>query len=121
MAKVLYVEDHEGQRDIMGRVLGMCGYEVEVACDGEEGVKKAREGRPDVILMDIRMPGRIDGLAAIRQLRDCPGTAHIPILDVSAWGTAKHQVQTLNAGANLHFTKPVPIEKLTAAINSHLG
>jgi CheY-like chemotaxis protein len=121
MTKVLYVEDHEAQRDIMGRMLGLYGYEVDLACDGEEGVEKARECHPDVVLMDIRMPGRIDGLAAIRQLRDSPGTADIPILTLSAWGTAKHQVQALKAGANVHFTKPVSIDKLTAAISRHLG
>ena len=70
MTKVLYVEDHEAQRDIMVQMLKLYGYEIEVACSGEEGVKKAREWCPDVILMDLRMPGRVDGLVAIRQLRN---------------------------------------------------
>ena len=121
MTKVLYVEDHEVQRDIMGQMLGLYGYEVDVACDGEEGVKKARERHPDVVLMDIRMPGQIDGLAAIRQLRDSPGMADIPIFALSAWGSAKHKAQALQAGADLHFTKPVSMDELTAVINRHLG
>ncbi len=120
MTKVLYVEDHEVQRDIMGRMLGLYGYEVDVACNGEEGVKKARECHPDVVLMDIRMPGRIDGLVAIRQLRSGPDTADIPIIAISAWGSAKHKERALRAGADLHFTKPVPMDKLTAAISYHL-
>ena len=120
MTKVLYVEDHEVQRDIMGRMLGLYGYEVDVACNGEEGVKKARECHPDVVLMDIRMSGRIDGLVAIRQLRSGPDTADIPIIAISAWGSAKHKVRALRAGADLHFTKPVPMDKLTAAISYHL-
>jgi CheY-like chemotaxis protein len=57
MTKVLYVEDHEAQRDIMVHMLELFGYEVDVAYDGEEGVKKAREWHPDVVLMDIRMAG----------------------------------------------------------------
>jgi two-component system cell cycle response regulator DivK len=121
MTKVLYVEDHEAQRDIMGRMLGLYGYEVDMASNGEEGVEKAQESHPDVVLMDIRMPGRIDGLVAIRQLRSGPDTADIPIIVISAWGSAKHKDRALRAGADVHFTKPVPIDKLTAAISHHLG
>jgi CheY-like chemotaxis protein len=120
MTKVLYVEDHEAQRDIMVQMLELFGYEVDMACSGEEGVKKAREWRPDVVLMDIRMPGRIDGFVAIRQLRDDPDMAHIPILVISAWGSAKHKERAMRAGADAHFTKPVPIDRLTAAISYHL-
>ena len=120
MAKILYVEDYEAQRDVMLWLLGMYGYEVDVAYDGEEGLKKARECHPDVILMDMPLLGRIDGLAAIRQLRNGPDTADIPIIVISAWGSFKHKVQALRAGANVHFTKPVPIDELTAAINRYL-
>jgi len=91
MMKVLYVEDHEGQRDIMTQMLELYGYNVAFASDGEEGIKKAREWQPDVILMDIRMPGPIDGLVAIRYLRDDPDTADIPIIVISAWGSAKQR------------------------------
>jgi CheY-like chemotaxis protein len=120
MRKVLYVEDYEAQRDIMMQMLELYGYEVDVACDGEEGVKKAQEWHPDVVLMDIRMSGPIDGLAAIRQLRNGPDTADIPIIAISAWGSVKHKAQALIAGADDHFTKPVPIDELIAAINRHL-
>jgi CheY-like chemotaxis protein len=121
MTKVLYVEDHEAQRDIMGRMLGLYGYEVDMASNGEEGVEKAQDWHPDVVLIDIRMPGRIDGVAAIRQLRSGPDTAGIPIIAISAWGSAKHKERALRAGADAHFTKPVPIDELTAAISHHLG
>ena len=120
MTKVLYVEDHETQRDIMGQILGLYGYEVDVACGGEEGVKKARECHPDVVLMDIRMPGRLDGLAAIRQLRSSPDTVDIPILVISAWGSAKHKERAMRAGADAHFTKPASIDELIAAIDRYL-
>jgi CheY-like chemotaxis protein len=119
MTKVLYVEDHEAQRDIMMRMLELFGYEVDVACNGEEGVEKAQEWLPDVVLMDIRMPGRIDGLVAIRQLRSSPDTSSIPVLAVSAWGSAKHKERTMRAGADAHFIKPVAMDELTAAINRH--
>jgi CheY-like chemotaxis protein len=121
MAKILYVEDYEAQRDVMLWLLGMYGYEVDVAYDGEEGLKKARECHPDVILMDIRLPGRIDGLAAIRQLRNGPDTVDIPIIVISALGGFEHKQQALRAGASVHFTKPVPIDELIAAINHRLS
>jgi CheY-like chemotaxis protein len=119
MTKVLYVEDHEAQRDIMVQMLELYGYEVDVASNGEEGVEKAHEWHPDVVLMDIRMPGRIDGLVAIRQLRNGSDTADIPIIVVSAWGSAKHKERALSAGADAHFTKPVTMDELIAAINRH--
>lgn len=115
MTKVLYIEDHEAQRNIMVQMLELYGYEVDVACNGEDGVEKAREWRPDVVLMDLRMPGRIDGFGAIRQLRNDSKTATIPIIVVSAW--VEHKEQALRAGANMHFTKPAPIGKLIAAIS----
>jgi two-component system cell cycle response regulator DivK len=121
MPKVLFVEDHEAQREIMRQVLEQCGYEFDTACTGEEGVERAREWHPDVVLMDVRIPGRIDGLAAIRQLRNDPNTADIPIIVVSAWGSSKHKEQALKAGADAHFTKPVSISELIEAINRHLG
>ena len=121
MTKVLYVEDHEAQRDIMGQVLELHGYEVDVACSGEEGVEKAQECHPDVILMDIRMPGRLDGLTAIQQLRNGPDTVDIPIIVISALGGFEHKQQAMRAGASVHFTKPVPIDDLIAAINHRLS
>jgi CheY-like chemotaxis protein len=120
MTKVLYVEDHEAQRDIMVQMLELYGYEVDVASNGEEGVQKAQEWHPDIVLMDIRMPGRIDGLVAIRQLRSAPDTMDIPILVISAWGSAKHKERALSAGADAHFTKPVTMDELVAAISRHL-
>ena len=120
MTKVLYVEDHEAQRDIMGQMLALYGYDLAFASDGEEGVKKAKEWQPDVVLMDIRLPGPIDGLVAIRQLRDDPDTADIPIIVISAWGSLKHKERALKAGADVHFTKPVTMDELIAAINRHL-
>ncbi|MDH4136690.1 MAG: response regulator [Anaerolineae bacterium] len=121
MAKILYVEDYEAQRDFMVWLLELCGgYEVDVACNGEEGLKKVREWHPDVVLMDIRMPGQIDGLAAIRQLRNGPDTVDIPIIVISAWGGFEYKQQALKAGADVYLVKPVPVDELFVAINRHL-
>ena len=122
MTKVLYVEDHKTHRDIMGQMLKLYGgYEVDMAYNGEEGVKKTREWHPDVVLMDIRMPGQIDGLAAIQQLRNGPDTINIPIIAVSAWGSFKHKKRAMKAGADMHLIKPAPMKELITAINCRLG
>jgi CheY-like chemotaxis protein len=121
MTKVLYVEDHETLRNIMVRMLELYGYEVDVACNGEEGVEKAQVWHPEVVLMDLHMPGRIDGFTAIRQLRDNPETADATVIVVSAWGSFTHEEQALEAGADVHLTKPVVMDELIAAINRHLG
>jgi len=102
------------------QMLELYGYEVDVASNGEEGVEKAQEWHPDIVLMDIHMPGRIDGLVAIRQLRSGPDTADIPIIVISAWGSARLKERALSAGANAHFTKPVTIDDLIAGINRYL-
>ena len=121
MAKVLCVEDHEAQRDIIVQILKLHGHDVDMACNGEEGVEKARKWHPDVVLMDIRMPGRIDGYEAICQLRSGPDTADIPIIILSAWGSAKHKEQALRASADAHLTKPVTMGDLIVTINRCLS
>lgn len=120
MAKVLFVEDHEAQRDAMVQMLEMHGYEVDVACDGEEGVRKVRECHPDVVLMDVRMPGRIDGCEAIRQLRNDPDTVDTPIIVITVWEGGKHKERAMKAGADAYFIKPVSVSELAAVINRYL-
>ena len=119
MSRILYIEDHPAQRDIMAQMLELSGYEVIVASDGLEGVDQARSWGPDLILMDLRMP-RMDGFEAIRELRKDPITAAIPIIAISAWASAKHKERAVEAGANEHFTKPVDISRLLETINRFL-
>lgn len=119
MAKVLYVEDHPAQRDIMAQMLELGGFEVAVAGDGVEGVKKATEWLPDIILMDLRMPRR-DGFEAIEKIRENGDTQRIPIIAISAWASGTHKKRTLDAGANEHFTKSVDLNRLMTTINNYL-
>lgn len=119
MPKILYVEDHPAQRDIMAQMLELSGYEVAVAGDGYEGVEKAQSWRPDVILMDLRMP-KMDGFEAIRRIRSEPSTASIPIIAISAWASSKHKEKALDAGADEHFTKPVDLNRLLSIIDGFL-
>ena len=120
MSKILYVEDHPAQRDIMAQMLELSGYQVAVASDGIEGVELAHSWNPDLILMDLRMP-RMDGFEAIKVLRSDPATADIPIIAISAWASAKHKDRALEAGADEHFTKPVDLSRLIETINRYLA
>jgi CheY-like chemotaxis protein len=120
VSKILYIEDHPAQRDIMAQMLELSGYEVAVATDGVEGVEKAQAWRPDLILMDLRMP-RMDGFEAIKELRKNPHTAGIFIIAISAWASAKHKERAIDAGADEHFTKPVDLSRLLETIERFLN
>lgn len=119
MFKILYIEDHPAQRDIMAQMLELSGYEVAVASDGIDGVEQAHSWDPDLILMDLRMP-RMDGFEAIKELRKDPDTTDIPIIAISAWASAKHKERAIDAGADEHFTKPVDLSRLLETINQLL-
>ena len=119
MSKVLYIEDHPAQRDILAQMLELNGFEVSVASDGVEGVEKTKAWLPDLILMDLRMP-RMDGFEAIKVIRSEEKTAQIPIIAISAWASAKHKERALAAGANEHFTKPVDLNRLLTTIGRYL-
>jgi two-component system cell cycle response regulator DivK len=120
VSKILYIEDHPAQRDIMAQMLELSGYEVAVASDGIDGLEQVRSWKPDLVLMDLRMP-RMDGFEAIRELRKDPTTADIPVIAISAWASAKHKERALEAGANEHFTKPVDLTRLLDTINRLLA
>jgi two-component system, cell cycle response regulator DivK len=83
MSQVLVVEDYDDARAMVEMILQDAGYQVLLAADGVEGVTLAREHRPDVILMDIFMPG-LDGIEATRQLKADPATAAVPVIAYTA-------------------------------------
>jgi len=110
--KVLYIEDHLSQRDIMQQRLEQWGCEVVVASDGFKGIETALKWRPDIILMDLRMP-RMDGLTAIRKLKRRDSTlSDIPIVAISAWDAKGLRDATLRSGAVRFIKKPFESEQL---------
>ena len=118
--RVLYVEDDKDLQFPMSQMLGIMGYQVECADNGKIGVEKAETWKPDIILMDVRMPV-MDGPTAIRILRDKPETEHIPIIVLSAYSDVKTRETCKQAGANIFLTKPADIEKIDALIKAQLG
>ncbi len=120
MTKILLVEDNELNRDMLSRRLSKRGYQVEVAVNGAQGIEMARSLAPDLILMDVGLPG-IDGLEATRRLKAEPGTSGIPIVALTANAMAGDQEEALAAGCDEYDTKPVDISRLVGKIQALLG
>jgi CheY-like chemotaxis protein len=114
--KVLYVEDHPAQSDIIKQILEFAEYEVILANSGEQGIEKAREEQPDLILMDLRMPG-MGGIEAVKRLKSDPAVSHIPIIVISAWTSHANRDEAIQAGAAKFMAKPVDTMRLIEHIN----
>jgi CheY-like chemotaxis protein len=117
--KILYVEDNDDNVYVIRNRLGRAGYTIIVATDGEQGVTMARTEQPDLILMDLRLPG-LDGWEATRQLKAMSETRHIPIIALSAHAMAGDRQKALAAGCEDYDTKPVDIARLRTKIQALL-
>ena len=106
MSVVLIIEDNEMNMKLARDLLGAKGYETLEAITGEEGVKLAREKKPDLVLMDIQLPG-INGIDALRQLRADPATAAIPVVAFTASVTPTDRSQITAAGFEGFLSKPI--------------
>jgi two-component system cell cycle response regulator DivK len=105
---ILVVEDNDKNRKLVRDVLTATGYRLAEAETGEEGVRLARERDPDLVLMDIQLPG-INGIEALRQLRADPATAAIPIVAVTASAMTQDRQKILAAGFDAYQSKPISI------------
>jgi CheY-like chemotaxis protein len=119
-ATILLVEDNEMNRDMLARRLEKRGYRVLTAGDGAEAVARARAAVPDLVLMDMGLPG-IDGWEATRQLRADPVTRRVPVIGLSAHAMAADRDRALAAGADDFDTKPVDFAQLVAKIETLLA
>lgn len=115
--KILLVEDNEANRDMLSRRLIRRGYAVVCAVDGEQGVTLARSETPDLILLDMSLPG-LDGWAAVRRVKADPATAHIPVIALTAHAMAGDRERALAAGCDDYDTKPVEFDRLLAKIEA---
>ncbi len=120
VATILVAEDNEPSRDALSRRLERRGYRVLLAVDGEQAVSIARSALPDLILMDLGLPG-IDGWEATRQLKAGAATRHIPLIVLSAHAMINDREMALAAGGDDFDTKPVRFEQLLAKIESLLA
>jgi two-component system, cell cycle response regulator DivK len=120
VAKILLVEDNEMNRDMLSRRLLKKGFEVVMALDGEQALEMAWAQAPDLILMDISLPG-LDGWEATRRLKARPETQAIPIIALTAHAMAGDREKCLEAGCNDYDTKPVEFPRLLGKIQELLG
>jgi CheY-like chemotaxis protein len=120
MPKVLLVEDNDFNRDMLSRRLKRRGYEIIDAADGEQALRLASDHVPDLILMDINLPG-MDGWEATRRIRRNDATASIPIIALTAHAMTGDREKTIGAGCNEYETKPVNFESLLSKMEALLG
>lgn len=117
--KVLCVDDDHDQRLLLSFLLERQGLDVRTACDGEEGVTVALEWLPDLILMDLMMPG-VDGFEAAKRLRADERTAQIPILALTAYGEEKMQSKAKAVGMDGFVLKTILPADLSDVLREHL-
>lgn len=119
MTKILLVEDNADNRDMLLRRLERKGFSVVLAVDGQDGINKTREEKPDLILMDMSLP-IIDGWEATRQIKSEPDIANIPVIALTAHAMSGDREKALEAGCNEYDTKPIDLERLLEKIESLL-
>ncbi len=115
MAKILLVEDNELNRNMLERRLLRKGFQVILAANGEESIAKAAQDSPDLILMDLSLPG-IDGWEATRRIKADNETAVIPIIALTAHAMTGDREKALAAGCDDYDSKPVELERLLGKI-----
>ena len=120
MARILIVDDSPTEIHVLSGILQKNGHEVATAADGEKGVAAARAGKPDLVLMDVVMPG-MNGFQATRQLTKDPETSHIPVIIVTTKDQETDRVWGLRQGAKDYVSKPVEEADLLAKIKAVLG
>ncbi|PJF39174.1 MAG: response regulator [Phototrophicales bacterium] len=117
--RVLYIEDNAENRMLVRRILMVEGFEVLDADNAHDGIQMALENPPDIILMDISMPG-YDGLSATQVLRQRPELDHVPIIAVTANVMKGDREQTLRAGCDGYIPKPIDVDQFPDLIRSFL-
>ncbi|SIS79385.1 response regulator [Neptunomonas antarctica] len=120
MTKILLVEDNELNRDMLSRRLERKGFEMMTAEDGLQGVKLACSEAPDLILMDMNLPG-IDGWEATRQIRAWEEYTHVPIIAVTAHTMSVDYERAISAGCDQYEPKPINLPRLLEKMHDLLG
>jgi len=118
--RILVVEDQEDNRQILRDLFASADYETIEANTGDEGVRMAEAHRPDLILMDIQLPG-IDGYEATRRIKINPALSHIPIIAVTSYALSGDAGKARDAGCTEYITKPYSPRQLLATVRRYLA
>ncbi|NWG86025.1 MAG: response regulator [Hydrogenophilaceae bacterium] len=117
--QILYIEDNEQNQYLVRYLLEAEGYAVTLAADGSEGIKLATEAPPDLILLDIQLPG-MDGYQVARILKKIPSLATIPIVAVTSYAMVGDRERALASGCDGYIEKPVDPDNFVAQIERYL-
>ena len=116
MARILIIEDNEANTKLATLLLRKAGHAVLAASDAETGLTLARADHPDLVLMDVQLPG-MDGLAATALLKKDPATSTIPIIALTALAMKEDQEKSVLAGCDAYIAKPLRYQELYATID----
>jgi len=120
MKRILIVEDNEKNMYLMSYIVEKMGHRPIKAVSGEEGVEMAAAEQPDLILMDIQLPG-IDGLEAIKRIRASEASISIPIIAITSYAMAGDRERLLAAGCNGYIEKPINPETIISELNRYVA
>jgi CheY-like chemotaxis protein len=121
LKKILVVDDKEDSRVLVTKVLSRHGYAVIPARSGEEAVSLAQKELPALILMDMRLPGGIDGLEATRRIKALPETASIPVVAMTASVRPEDEHKALVGGCDGFIRKPIDIDALSKQVAEYIA
>ena len=119
MSLILIVEDNEKNMKLVRDILQAKGYQTVEAGTGEEGVKLALEKKPDLVLMDIQLPG-MNGIEALKVLRANPSTAQIPVVAITASVMQQDKQQVVDSGFDGFIEKPINLREFLATVQGAL-
>ena len=117
---ILVVEDNERNLKLLRDVLEYAGYDVRAARTAEDGIALAASELPDLVLMDLQLPG-IDGMEALRRLRESPQTADIPVVAVTAQAMKHDRERALQAGFDGYVEKPISVREFPDQVRGFLS
>lgn len=115
--KILVVDDNVDAADTLEALLGMDGFQVTTVYDGIAAVAAANDVRPDIVVMDIGMPG-MDGYDAARMIRQQPGGQNMVLIALTGWGQSADKNRASEAGFNHHLVKPVDYDMLMKCVQA---
>jgi two-component system, cell cycle response regulator DivK len=119
MSKILIVEDNEKNMYLISYILKKKGYEIIQATTGEQGVELAIKEKPDLIIMDIQLPG-IDGLETTRRIRASGADGNVPILAITSYAMTGDREKALEAGCTGYIEKPINPDTVLSEIEKYL-
>ncbi|MDD0838117.1 response regulator [Curvibacter sp. HBC61] len=117
MKKILIVDDHADIRKLLRMTMEFVAYEIFEAADGKTGLAMAEELQPDLVLLDVMMPGGVDGLEVCRRIKAAPELSHAKVILLTARGQSEDRAAGFAAGADEYLVKPFSLLQLIETIH----